>query len=307
MRYLVLSLILLNLGWLAWYFWINEPPTANVVEEQSAPKLTLARESEQEPALPELEATEDERVASVDLDTGAVTVPPESEPAPEQGEDQSPLNEEEPAPGAISEALEGLVAEFETEPARIEEVPVTESAVGTVVEQPDAGEVVPEPEVVAAVTQEVEEAALVPARCVTMGPFSEERSAQGAIAKLDDLGYSATRRGQNTSVKSGTSVYLTGYATRSEASEVVSSLKQQGVRDVMLMPGGATPLISLGFFRNPKLAEQRRNEIRRRGHQAELQERFRESTVYWADFEIPADLEFSTADYGKDLELNDCP
>lgn len=299
MRYLVLSLILLNLGWMAWYFWIYEPPAANVVEDD-APSLTLAKEANREPMLPELEATEDNQVASVDLDTGAVTVPPEPEPAPETPDETPPTEE---AVGSVSGGAEELVAEFEAEME-----PVAEGPVGALVEEPGESEAPPEPElVVAAVEEVVQEAPPLPARCVTLGPFSEQGDAQGAVAKLDDAGYTASRRELTQSVKSGTSVYLSGYATRSEASQVVSSLKQQGVRDLMLMPGGDTPLISLGFFRNPQLAKQRRQEIRRLGHQAELQDRFRDTTAYWLDFEIPADEEFSTANYGTGLELNDCP
>lgn len=307
MRYLVLALILLNLGWMAWYFWIYEAPPANAVEEQvGSARLTLAKQATPEQILPELEATEDDKVASVDLDTGAVVVPPEPEPAPERREELQPAAETQLEVAEDDAEVEEFMAEFEaeTEPEAIAE----QAPAGALEEQRGGEESAPEPELVAeAAVDDIEEAAPPPGRCVSLGSFSDQAPAKAAIAKLSDAGYTATRRELIESVSSGTWVFLSGYATRAEANKVVTSLKEQGIRDLMLMPAADTPHISLGFFSNPKLAAQREREIRRLGHEPQSSDRFRDATRYWLDFEIPATGDFDVTDYGRNLELNDCP
>lgn len=305
MRYFVLVLILLNLGWLGWYFWIAEPPAGRIINEQdnATPTLSLAAK-EEKPALPALQATEEKVVASVNLDTGQVT---KLEPAPVPAPD--------PASEAVVEAPVEPVAQVapETQPARKPapaSAPEPEQEIIEVAVEPietlEEDETPPAP----AEPKQVAQLPSDPMRCVSLGPFPKSPDAKAAVAKLTTLGFAPNQRQTNGQVLSGKWVFLDGYTTRPQASKDVDALERQGVRDILLLPASDPPHISLGFYSNPVIAQARVDEISKFGFKPKVTDRYKDAQVYWVDVEVPVSAELDASDYNKGataIELRDCP
>ena len=82
-------------------------------------------------------------------------------------------------------------------------------------------------------------------------------------------------------------VHLPDLATRSEADEVLSELRANGISDSYIVPGGDDGhTISLGVFSEVKRAGRRREAVRKLGFDPDVVDRNRRGTVYWVDLSL---------------------
>lgn len=125
-------------------------------------------------------------------------------------------------------------------------------------------------------------------RCVSLGPFLNLKEATEATAMLNEAGLDPHQRLSETQVWFGHWVYLAAYKTRAEAIAVVENLRKNKVTDIYIEPSG--PLqntVSLGVFSEREHAETRAGAIRKFGISPQISDRYRDSSVYWVDFEMP--------------------
>ena len=121
-------------------------------------------------------------------------------------------------------------------------------------------------------------------RCVSVGPFRELSQATGAAGALRTGGYEPTQRAGEGDIWVGYWVYIERIPTMERANEILAELRDNGVTDAYVIPGGDTGnLISLGVFSEVARAGGRREEARRLGYEPVISDRTRRGTVYWVD------------------------
>lgn len=132
-------------------------------------------------------------------------------------------------------------------------------------------------------------------RCISIGPFRELSQAAGAAANLRTAGYDPAQRVAEGDIWVGYWVHLPGLATREAADQVLSNLRENGVSDSYIIPGGEEEhIISLGVFSEISRAGRRREEVRGLGYEPTVVDRNRRGTVYWIDVALEA---------GEELDL----
>lgn len=121
-------------------------------------------------------------------------------------------------------------------------------------------------------------------RCVSIGPFRELSQAATAAANLRTAGYDPTQRVAEGDIWVGYWVHLPGIPSRDAADTILSNLRENGVSDSYIVPGGETDhIISLGVFSEISRAGRRREDVRRLGLEPTVSDRHRRGTVYWVD------------------------
>lgn len=155
---------------------------------------------------------------------------------------------------------------------------------------------------------------LVEKRCVSLGPFLNLREATEATARLNEVGLSPSQRLAESQVWFGHWVHLPSLPSRAAAVEIVEGLRAQGVTDIYIEPSGPfANSISLGVFSDSAHAETRAGQIRKMGVSPQIRDRYRDSSVYWVDFELGADQVIDPAEYQASpsrvlrLEGRECP
>lgn len=151
--------------------------------------------------------------------------------------------------------------------------------------------------------------------CTSIGPFSELAEAAQAQAALRDAGFSPHQRVEQGELWVGYWVSVQNIETRAQADEALETLKQNGIDDVYLMPGGEpTYTLSLGVFSDYQRAQRRAEQARAVGFDPRIEDRKRAGAVYWLDVELPEpgaqiDAAIFQTDPGKimRLEMRACP
>ena len=151
-------------------------------------------------------------------------------------------------------------------------------------------------------------------RCVSLGPFLNLREATEATARLNEVGLNPNQRLAESQVWFGHWVHLPSLPSRAAAVEIVEGLRAQGVSDIYIEPSGPfANSISLGVFSDSAHAETRAGQIRKMGVSPQIRDRYRDSSVYWVDFELRSDQVIDPADYQASpsrvlrLEGRECP
>ena len=135
-------------------------------------------------------------------------------------------------------------------------------------------------------------------RCVGLGPFRDLSTAATAAASLRRLDIPSAQRVAQGEIWAGYWVHMSGLASRDVAREVLTGLRENGITDSYIVPGGDNDhTISLGVFREESRAEQRTGSLRELGFEVELSERFRTGTVYWVDFELAPEQKVDLKDF----------
>ncbi len=129
--------------------------------------------------------------------------------------------------------------------------------------------------------------------CYTMGPIKEIGTAKMISTRLDDIGAPASRRSKVEQEQYGYRVYLKPYATREEAVAEARRLAENGVRDYYIITDDLEKIngISLGLFRKKSGAIRRMAQVRRFDFRPHLEVRYRDTTIYWLDFDHTADVD----------------
>jgi hypothetical protein len=187
----------------------------------------------------------------------------------------------------IKEPEEGETDEVSTEA----EIPQPDQP-----EQPDLG--LPDIEIISAnesreepdtEPQEVEPQQV----CYTMGPFKDSGVARMVTTRLQDLGADVSQRSKVEQEQYGYRVYLKPYATREEAVSESRKLAEHGVRDYYIITDNEDKVngISLGLFRKKSGAIRRMAQVRRFDFKPHMEIRYRDTTIYWLDYEHRADID----------------
>ncbi len=138
----------------------------------------------------------------------------------------------------------------------------------------------------------------VPRRCLSLGPFSDERELAEARARLQAQGLDGEVRHAPGRIWVGYWIFLPATETREEAVGRVEALRERGVRDLYIEPAGEREnAVSLGVFSERDRAQRRYREIRELGFQPQIARRTREGTVFWLDFESAEDLRIDPAGF----------
>lgn len=254
MKAVFLLLLSINLAYLGWRTWIvpaAAPPAMTISED--VPRLVLIGEDPDDPVF------------------GEPYTPPEYL---SDTDDVPPPDESVQLADDADAAVVGQSTEEKTEDA------AEETAKPVLIEVPAGiNELSAPPEV-----------ALVQAglRCVSLGPFLNLREATEATAMLNEAGLDPSQRLSESQVWFGHWVHLPPYKTRSEAVAVVENLRKNGVTDIYIEPSGPMQnSVSLGVFSEREHAETRAGAIRKYGIRPQIRDRYRDSSVYWVDFEMP--------------------
>ncbi len=128
--------------------------------------------------------------------------------------------------------------------------------------------------------------------CYTVGPFKDLSRVQTVTDRLLSLGAPVERRSKTEQEQYGYRVYLESYPSRSKAIEVAAQLADQGIRDYFVISDEADHLnaISLGLFRKRSGAIRRMAQVRRFGFRPLMEIRYRETLIYWLDYEQQGEL-----------------
>lgn len=124
-------------------------------------------------------------------------------------------------------------------------------------------------------------------RCVTIGPLPSA-AAEAAVGWLAGEKLDAARRNEDRQVPNSYWVHLGPYENRKQAEARLKELERLGLRDVLVMPDiEGRPAVSLGLFTQLDNAQNRMEELRKKGVEALQETRFRTETVSWFDLRLP--------------------
>jgi hypothetical protein len=151
--------------------------------------------------------------------------------------------------------------------------------------------------------------------CTSVGPFAALPEASQAQAALRGAGFDPRQRVEEGEIWVGYWVSVQNLATRAVADSSIQVLKDAGIDDVYLMPGGdPSYTLSLGVFTDHQRARRRADEVRAVGLEPQIEDRTRAGSVYWLDVNLPeAGRTIDTAIFQSDpgkimrLEMKGCP
>jgi hypothetical protein len=129
--------------------------------------------------------------------------------------------------------------------------------------------------------------------CYTLGPFKELDLAKTVTGRLKTLDIATQRRSKVEQEQFGYRVYLPPYPNREAAAAAAQQLSALDIRDYFVisdeedMKNG----ISLGLFRKKSGAIRRMAQVRRFDFKPQMEIRYRDTTIYWLDYEQPAELD----------------
>ncbi len=145
--------------------------------------------------------------------------------------------------------------------------------------------------------------ALSAGRCKALGPFREEVDVKAVADRLGDSGLDPVLRAVENRVDNGYWVYLSG-KDKEHAHEMVKQLEEHDDNEYYV---GMGYFISLGTFKDIERASIRLEDIREKGFDAILEQRYKTRVEYW--LELPentasVDLLDSLVGENPDLEVH---
>lgn len=129
--------------------------------------------------------------------------------------------------------------------------------------------------------------------CHTLGPFKDLKRAREVTRRLEHLGADVNRRSKVEQEQYGYRVYLKPFATREEAVAEARKLAEHGIRDYYIIADEDDHEngLSLGLFRKKSGAVRRMAQVRRFDVEPHMEIRYRDTTIYWLDYELPDDMD----------------
>jgi hypothetical protein len=129
--------------------------------------------------------------------------------------------------------------------------------------------------------------------CYTMGPFKEAGHAKMVSGRLVEMGATVSQRSKVEQEQYGYRVYLKPYASREEAVAESRKLADNGIRDYYIISDDPEKNngISLGLFRKKSGAIRRMAQVRRFDFKPHMEIRYRDTTIYWLDYEHLSDID----------------
>jgi hypothetical protein len=264
----MLALVLLNLGMFGWTQWVATPSTA-------APPRALSKEVEVLTILP--------RAATVDASMVAATgerdeASDRAGGAAAETTSEAPLTVEPAAAATPGEEDGGTVAgASEVEAPSPDGEPAAVPAPST------------EPVELAGTQLVIIAAPDQPDQCASIGPFIELGQAAEFAAVIREMGLTPSQRLLESDVWVGYAVLLPPLPTRAEGLGVAQTLREAGVEDIYVEPGGELRnAVSLGLFSDRQRAGRRAAQITDLGFSPVIRDRTRTAEVYWVDFVVPS-------------------
>jgi hypothetical protein len=128
--------------------------------------------------------------------------------------------------------------------------------------------------------------------CLTLGPFATPQALRTARDALQSQVIRTRSRQETTTQATGWWVYLPSLGSRAQALAVAQRLSDRHVGDYFVVNTGDQPnAISLGLFKDPANARNRRDEVVTAGFPALMQERSEDVPEYWLDLVAPGNRE----------------
>lgn len=131
-------------------------------------------------------------------------------------------------------------------------------------------------------------------RCVTLGPFATPQALRTAREALQPQVIRMRSRQESGTQSTGWWVFLPSLVNRAQALAVAQRLSDKHIVDYFVVNTGDQPnSISLGLFKDPVNARNRRDQVVNAGFPARMQERTEEVPQYWLDLVAGANSELA--------------
>ena len=125
------------------------------------------------------------------------------------------------------------------------------------------------------------------AACFTLGPFTKVRLADRAIAAANALSVKTVLRKASQRTPKGYWVYLAPSKSYKAAKRKVAELQKKGLKDLFIMgKGNRKHAISLGLFKNKKVAEERLKQVKGMGLKGVFETQYQVSEQLWLDMSV---------------------
>ncbi len=133
--------------------------------------------------------------------------------------------------------------------------------------------------------------------CFSFGPFRTLKKATSAVMLLNAEGMQSIARKLEKRNSKGFWVLMPPLEDKVEAKRQLRKMHQANVDSFIVTAGEKKNAISVGIYTSRRHAEKRRDDLRNKGFDIVIEERFSKRTFYWVNInqstgpEIPADLE----------------
>jgi len=123
-------------------------------------------------------------------------------------------------------------------------------------------------------------------RCIRIGPLPAE-AVESATRWLTNEKFAATPRREERRVENSYWVHLGPFGNREQAETRLKALVEKGVKDVLIMQDAqGEPAISLGLYNRIENANQRLQELARKGVEARQEIRYRNESLTWFELRL---------------------
>ncbi len=136
--------------------------------------------------------------------------------------------------------------------------------------------------------------------CVRLGPIALEHLAEKLRNRLLTSGFVPTLAEESGQIWFGYWVQLEAGATREEADSVVARLAAGGLPDANVSSTVPPFQVSLGVFRDRKLADTMAAKATGLGFRPKISDRYRAGTEYWLTMRLPAGRRLSLEELGRE-------
>ena len=270
MRWVVYTLLALNLGLLTWNLQGKGDATSSG-SSSGSPVAPVAAEMKALPLLSELE-----QPSLRSRPSQMVSTEPEAAPAPES-QSSSPS----PEPRAQNSRPKDVSAETSTESATH-----SNAAAAPAPAAPGAAPVETE-QTESAVAQA--ETSLSTQTCMTLGPLEDKAAVSQIQAWLEEGGARVDVRIDERREVALYWVFFPPRESRAVAIDEVVRMKEQGIKDIIVVPkGDMANAISLGVYSRPESRDRRVKELTGKGYEPSIGPRYRTKVATWMDVTLRA-------------------
>lgn len=127
-----------------------------------------------------------------------------------------------------------------------------------------------------------------PAQCFRAGPFGSSQHAREAETRLGAQGIIANLAVEEEVVGTMHWVSLPPFDSFDAAKQQFVELQQRGIADVGIVNEHPGYVVSLGFYRQPRSASRRHDDIAALGYRPRITDRLTMKQTWWLDFRRPA-------------------
>lgn len=286
MKWLFLTLLLVNMGVFIWFFPQEMSRDQHEVVEPGIKRLALVSEMGNNEVNKDDAIDPASRSMPIQVVAGQLNESEQSEIVQSDNSEKS-ISAEPELRQVQSEGQPQVVAAYQSENK-------TESELGSVITEKSDQEVESKIEVEPAKSveqpkdtssQESSEQDLAQVlQCERLGPLEKRADADILSLRLRNIGLKSDIQSESISSHEGYWVLIPQQQSKQEAIEEMERLKKAGVTDLWRFTSGdLTNAISLGLFRNESRALWRKRQLEEKGFRVEVAPRYLQKTRYWLD------------------------